>query len=223
MKIAVAIVVAALTLTACGSGETFPMASDEGLSKIRELVAEHVDTLKYKIYTVEWREDNRDRQLENILTHIDVYYIDADNNNYHLSFQLTDGKFTTDGPEKDDRPNYSYACTTPLSLNAIDFDYLQKIGEKADSLVMSDEEGKHLTLKSAGIFRFQVWPVSLSNVDRWNRSEEYRAESKQMQVQFELNYVDESESPEYQGRFTVTNYYTVAFTADAAGEVAIDD
>lgn len=223
MKIAVAIVIAALTLTACGSGETFPMASDEGLSKIKELVAEHVDTSKYKIYTVEWREDNRDRQLENILTHIDVYYLDADNNDYNLSFQLTNGKFTTDGPEKDDRPNYSYACTTPLSLNAIDFDYLQKIGEKADSLVMSDEEGKHLTLKSAGMFRFRVWPVSLSNVDRWNRSEEYRAESQQMQVQFELNYVDESESPEYQGRFTVTNYYTVAFTADAAGEVAIDD
>ena len=178
MKIAVAIVVAALTLTACGSGETFPMASAEGLAKIRELVAEHVNTSKYKIYMVEWREDSRDRQLENILTHIDVYYLDADNNDYYLSFQLTNGKFTTDGPEKDDRPNYSYACTTPLSLNAIDFDYLQKIGEKADSLVMSDEEGKHLTLKSAGIFRFQVWPVSLSNVDRWNRSEEYRAESK---------------------------------------------
>ena len=49
MKIAVAIVVAALSLTACGSGETFPMASEEGLSKIRELVAEHVDTSKYKI------------------------------------------------------------------------------------------------------------------------------------------------------------------------------
>lgn len=223
MKIAVAIVIAALTLTACGSGETFPMASDEGLSKIKELVAEHVDTSKYKIYTVEWREDNGDRQLENILTHIDVYYLDADNNNYHLAFQLTDGKFTTDGPEQDDRKINSYACTTPLNLNAIDFDYLQKIGEKADSLVMSDEEGKHLTLKSAGMFRFRMWPVSLSNVDRWNRSEEYRAESEQMQVQFELNYVNESESPEYQGRFTVTNYYTVAFTADASGEVAIDD
>ena len=223
MKIAVAIVVAALSLTACGSGETFPMASEEGLSKIRELVAEHVDTSKYKIYEVEWREDNRDRQLENILTSIDVYYIDADNNNYHLAFQLTNGKFTTDGPEQNDRQTNSYACSTPLDLAAIDFDYLQKIGEKADALVMSDEEGKKLTLKSAGMFRFRVWPVSLSNVDRWNRSEEYRAESKQMQVQFELNYVDESESPEYQGRFTVTNYYTVAFTADAAGEVAIDD
>ena len=86
---------------------------------------------------------------------------------------------------------------------------------------MSDEKGKHLTLKSAGIFRFQVWPVSLSNVERWNRSEEYREESKQMQVHFELNYVDESESPEYQGRFTMTNYYTVAFTANAAGEGTI--
>ena len=223
MKIAVAIVIAALTLTACGSGETFPMASDEGLSKIKELVAEHVDTSKYKIYMVEWREDNGDRQLENILTYIDVYYIDADNNNYHLAFQLTNGKFTTDGPEQDDRQINSYACSTPLSLDAIDFDYLQKIGEKADSLVMSDEEGKHLTLKSAGIFRFQVWPVSLSNVDRWNRSEEHRAESEQMQVQFELNYVDESETPEYQGRFTVTNYYTVAFTANADGEVSIDN
>ena len=164
VKIAVAIAVAALTLTACSSGETFPMASAEGLAKIRELVAEHVDTSKYKIYMVEWREDNRDRKLENILTHIDVYYLDADNNDYYLSFQLTNGKFTTDGPEQDDRQTNSYACSTPLDLAAIDFDYLQKIGEKADALVMSDEKGKHLTLKSAGIFRFQVWPVSLSNV-----------------------------------------------------------
>ena len=223
MKIAVAIVVAALSLTACRSGETFPMASEEGLAKIRELVAEHVDTSKYKIYEVEWREDNRDRQLENILTYIDVYYIDADNNNYHLAFQLTNGKFTTDGPEQNDRRTNSYACSTPLNLDAIDFDYIQKIGEAADALVMSDEEGKKLTLKSAGMFRFRVWPVSLSDVDRWNRSEEFRAESEELMVQFELNYVDESESPEYQGRFTVTNYYTVAFTADAAGEVAIDD
>lgn len=223
LKIFCAAAVASLTLAACSSGETLPMASTEGLAKIKELVAEHVDTSKYKIYTVEWREDNRDRKLENILTHIDVYYLDADNNNYHLAFQLTDGKFTTDGPEQDDRKINSYACTTPLNLDAIDFDYLQKIGEKADFLVMSDEEGKHLTLKSAGMFRFRMWPVSLSNVDRWNRSEEYRAESEQMQVQFELNYVDESESPEYQGRFTVTNYYSVAFTANAAGEVSIDN
>ena len=205
-KMAAAAAVAAFMLTACGSGETFPMVSDEGLSKIKELVAEHVDTSKYKIYTVEWREDNRDRKLENILTHIDVYYIDAADNNYHLAFQLTNGKFTTDGPEQNDRRTNSYACSTPLNLDAIDFDYIQKIGEAADALVMSDEEGKNLTLKSAGMFRFRVWPVS-----------------KQRQVQFELNYVDESESPEYQGRFAVTNYYTVAFTTDAAGEVAIDD
>ena len=120
MKIAVAIVVAALTLTACGSGEIYPMVSAEGLAKIRELVAEHVDTSKYKIYEVEWREDNRDRKLENILTHIDVYYIDADNNNYHLSYQLTDGKFTTDGPEQTiARPTPTHARRRSASMPSI--------------------------------------------------------------------------------------------------------
>ena len=223
MKAMIAIVVASLALTSCGSGETFPMASEEGIAKIKELVSANVDTSKYKIYELEWSEDNHDRKLENILTQISVYYIDADNNDYRLSFQLTDGKFTTDGPKQDDRQTYSYECSTPLSLDAINFDYIQKIGEGADSLVMSDEEGKNLTLKSAGIFRFRVWPVMLREVDRWNRSEEFREESKQLEVQFELNYVDKNESPEYQGRFTVTNYYTVAFMANAAGEVAIDD
>ena len=223
MKAMIAIVVASLALTSCGSGETFPMASEEGIAKIKELVSANVDTSKYKIYELEWSEDNHDRKLENILTQIAVYYIDADNNGYRLSFQLTDGKFTTDGPKQDDRQTYSYECSTPLSLDAINFDYIQKIGEGADSLVMSDEEGKNLTLKSAGIFRFRVWPVMLREVDRWNRSEEFREESKQLEVQFELNYVDKNESPEYQGRFTVTNYYTVAFMANAAGEVAIDD
>lgn len=223
MKAMIAIVVASLALTSCGSGETFPMASEEGIAKIKELVSANVDTSKYKIYELEWSEDNHDRKLENILTQIAVYYIDADNNGYRLSFQLTDGKFTTDGPKQDDRQTYSYECSTPLSLDAINFDYIQKIGEGADSLVMSDEEGKNLTLKSAGIFRFRVWPVMLREVDRWNRSEEFREESKQLEVQFELNYVDKNESPEYQGRFTVTNYYTVAFMANAAGKVAIDD
>lgn len=223
MKAMIAIVVVSLALTSCGSGETFPMASEEGIAKIKELVSANVDTSKYKIYELEWSEDNHDRKLENILTQISVYYIDADNNDYRLSFQLTDGKFTTDGPKQDDRQTYSYECSTPLSLDAINFDYIQKIGEGADSLVMSDEEGKNLTLKSAGIFRFRVWPVMLREVDRWNRSEEFREESKHLEVQFELNYVDKNESPEYQGRFTVTNYYTVAFMANAAGEVAIDD
>lgn len=223
MKIGVVIAIVAFALTACDSGETFTMTSDEGIAKIKELITTNVDTSKCKIYEVEWREDNRDRQLENILTYIDVYYIDADNNNYHLAFQLTNGKFTTDGPEQNDRQTNSYACSTPLDLAAIDFDYLQKIGEKADALVMSDEEGKKLTLKSVGMFRFRVWPVMLREVDRWNRSEEFCEESKQLEVQFEFNYIDENESTEYEGRFTVTNYYTVSFTANAAGEVSLDD
>ena len=85
MKIAAVAAVAALTLTACGSGETFTMTSDEGIAKIKELITTNVDTSKYKIYEVEWNEDGHDRKLENILTQIDVYYIDAENNDYNLS------------------------------------------------------------------------------------------------------------------------------------------
>ena len=214
---------AALSLTGCGSGETYPMASPEGLDRIKELIRTNVDTSKNKIYQVSWHEDRGDRKLENILTEVEAYYTDTENNDYRIAFTLTDGQFVTDGPKKSDRQYNSYECSTPLDLEAINLEYLKKICEEAEAMVKADEQGQKLTLRSAGMFRFRVWPVSLSNVDRWNRSEEYRAESQQLQVQFELNYVDESESPEYQGRFTVTNYYTVAFTADAAGEVAIDD
>ena len=223
MKIAAVAAVAALTLTACGSGETFTMTSDEGIAKIKELITTNVDTSKYKIYEVEWNEDGHDRKLENILTQIDVYYIDAENNDYNLSFLLTGGKFTTDGPKKSDRRTYSYECSTPLNLDAIDFEYLEKITEGAVSIVQSDEKGQRLSLKSAEMFRFRNWPVMLREVDRWNRSEEFREESKQLEVQFEFNYINENESTEYEGRFTVTNYYTVAFTADAAGEVSLDE
>lgn len=223
MKIGMVIAIAAFALTACGSGETFTMTSDEGIAKIKELIMTNVDTSKCKIYEVEWSEDGYDRKLENILTQIDVYYIDAGNNDYNLSFRLTDGKFTTDGPKKSDRQSYSYECSTVLDLDAINFEYLKRITEGAVSIVQSDEEGKELSLKSAEMFRFCVWPVMLREVDCWTRSEEFREDSKQLEVQFEFNYIDKSESPEYEGRFTVTNYYTVAFTANAVGEVTIDD
>ena len=62
MKIAAVAAVAALTLTACGSGETFTMTSDEGIAKIKELITTNVDTSKYKIYEVEWNEDGQDRK-----------------------------------------------------------------------------------------------------------------------------------------------------------------
>ena len=132
-------------------------------------------------------------------------------------------QFTTDGPKKSDRRTYSYECSTPLNLDAINFEYLEKITEGAVSIVQSDEKGQRLSLKSAEMFRFRNWPVMLREVDRWNRSEEFREESKQLEVQFEFNYINENESTEYEGRFTVTNYYTVAFTADAAGEVSLDE
>lgn len=214
---------AALSLTGCGSGETYPMASPEGLDRIKELIRTNVDTSKNKIYQVSWHEDRGDRKLENILTEVEAYYTDTENNDYRIAFTLTDGQFVTDGPKKSDRQYNSYECSTPLDLEAINLEYLKKICEEAEAMVKADEQGQKLTLRSAGMFRFRVWPVLLRETDRWNRSEEFREESKQLEVDFEFNFVDVNESPEYQGRSIVTNYYTVAFTANAAGEVSIDE
>lgn len=149
---------AALSLTGCGSGETYPMASPEGLDRIKELIRTNVDTSKNKIYQVSWHEDRGDRKLENILTEVEAYYTDTENNDYRIAFTLTDGQFVTDGPKKSDRQYNSYECSTPLDLEAINLEYLKKICEEAEAMVKADEQGQKLTLRSAGMFRFRVWP-----------------------------------------------------------------
>lgn len=213
---------AALSLTGCGSDETYPMASPEGLDRIKELIRANVDTSKNKIYQVSWHEDRGDRKLENILTEVEAYYTDTKQrlpDRVHAHRRSVRDRRA----QKSDRQYNSYECSTPLDLEAINLEYLKKICEEAEAMVKADEQGQKLTLRSAGMFRFRVWPVLLRETDRWNRSEEFREESKQLEVDFEFNFVDENESPEYQGRSIVTNYYTVAFTANAAGEVSIDE
>lgn len=80
------------------------MTSDEGIAKIKELITTNVDTSKYKIYEVEWNEDGHDRKLENILTQIDVYYIDAENNDYNLSVPAH-GRKVHDRRSEEKRPS----------------------------------------------------------------------------------------------------------------------
>ena len=143
MKIAVAAAVRASTLTACSSGETFPMASAEGTCQKSESSLQSTLTLRNTRFT--WWSGARTTVTANWRTSSrisTVYYLDADNNDYYLSFQLTNGKFTTDGPEQDDRQTNSYACSTPLDLAAIDFDYLQKIGEKGGCAGYVRREGQ---------------------------------------------------------------------------------
>lgn len=210
---------AAIALTGCGSTTTLGMASEESVAKIRELVTAHVDTTVNKIYEVAWYEDSGERKLENILSSIEISYIDPENDDYDLTIRLQDGDFVADEPRKSNRKINSYECSVPLDPAGIDAAYVRRITEAAALMVDAQEDGAEYELKSIGKYRFRVEPVHLSLADRWQRNEACRKEHGQLVVRFELNYVKPDEKPQFQGRYTTMNYYTIAFTADEAGAV----
>ena len=60
--------VAAISISSCSSANDCAMASDEGVAKIKELIKAHVDINECKIYRIEWKEDWKERKLENVLS-----------------------------------------------------------------------------------------------------------------------------------------------------------
>ena len=64
--------VAAISISSCSSANDCAMASDEGVAKIKELIKAHVDINECKIYRIEWKEDWKERKLENVLSQISV-------------------------------------------------------------------------------------------------------------------------------------------------------
>lgn len=211
-------------LSSCSSGNHLSMVSDEGVAKVKELVRANVDSTQNKIYRLEWQEDDRDRKLDNLLSTINISYIDKNNNDFLLTIHLEDGEFVVDEPIKSKRQLHAYEQSTPIDLNKIDAAYLQKVGTEADELFCTqNEEGDQYEVKSVERFCFRTDPVSLDRVDLWERDEEYRAEHQITKLTFELNYTKKGETPETKGRAVWTNYYTVPFVVNEQGEVTFDE
>jgi len=90
--------------------------------------------------------------------------------------------------------------------------------------VVAQPDGELYELKSVEMFSFGVDPVDLDYVDGWHRRDEAsRKEYERLNVSFQLNYIRKDEATQYNGRYTTTNYYTVPFRLDEAGEVYIAD
>ena len=135
-------------LSSCSSGNHLSMVSDEGVAKVKELVRANVDSTQNKIYRLEWQEDDRDRKLDNLLSTINISYIDKNNNDFSLTIHLEDGEFVVDEPIKSKRQLHAYEQSTPIDLNKIDAAYLQKVGTEADELFCTqNEEGDQYEVK----------------------------------------------------------------------------
>ncbi|MCP9612247.1 hypothetical protein [Coprobacter tertius] len=212
-----------VTITSCSlGGKDLAMASDEGMEKIKELVKTNINTEECKIYSLEWSEDSKDHKLENILSEINVRYIDKDNNDYDLTINYTDGKFMPEEPQKRKSINYSYQYTTPLDLNLLNAEEIIKKTSAGVELVAAQEDGGQYEFKSIEKYRFYITPVLKKYEQHWkNWSDERKRDYHIVQQSFELNFVRKDEHPEVKGRKVWTNYYTVPFAMNEKGNVEI--
>lgn len=217
-----AVCMATVALSSCSSGsDNIAMGSAEAIAKIKEVVKANVDPTVYKIYRLEWKEDSGKGKLNNVLSRIDVNYIDKENNDYDLTIELKDGEFVAQEAVKSPRPNYySYKLTTPLNVDELDAEKINKTLLEGAELVMEQENEEGYELKSVNNVVFSTDPVTENIEKGWDKwKDEYKAKYKKVNQKFELNFIKKDEHDQVIGKRLVTNYYTVSFVVDETGKV----
>lgn len=220
-----AISIATVTVSSCSfGGNDIAMVSDEGIAKVKEVVKTHVNPDEYKIYQLSWKEDGGDRKLDNILSQIDVRYIDKEGNNYDLSIDLEDGKFVPGEARKGNQAGfYSYNLTTPIDLEGLNAEKIRNILGEAGEVLSQQEDGDQYEFKSVESIDFYISPVRKSYEDRWDGwKDEDKAKYKQVEQKFEMNFTKKDERDEVRGKRIVTNYYTIPFIVNREGKVELE-
>lgn len=215
--------VAAISISSCSSANDCAMASDEGVAKIKELIKAHVDINECKIYRIEWKKDWKERKLENVLSQISVDYIDKEDNDYNLTINYTDGEFVPEEPRKGKSVLNSYEYTTAIEIDGMNAEKIRHNIASGGELVILQEEGKQYEFKSVEKYMLYMRPVPKDYEDRWKKwSDDYKQEYRQLRQMFELNFIKKDEPKEARGKHIWTNYYTVPFKTNEAGEVEIE-
>jgi len=212
--------VAAISISSCSSANDCAMASDEGVAKIKELIKAHVDINECKIYRIEWKEDWKERKLENVLSQISVDYIDKEDNDYNLTINYTDGEFVPEEPRKGKSVLNSYEYTTAIEIDGMNAEKIRHNIASGGELVILQEQYE---FKSVEKYMLYMRPVPKDYEDRWKKwSDDYKQEYRQLRQMFELNFIKKDEPKEARGKHIWTNYYTVPFKTNEAGEVEIE-
>lgn len=218
------VAVAALAFSSCSFlGKDYGMASEEGIAKIKELIAANVKLDECKIYRLEWKEDDNDRKLENILTQININYIDKSNDEYVINITNVKGDFVATEPDCMSDDKYSYEMTKGIDLNTITYDYIQKLTDDALEVFKQEEDSEIYELKSAEEYRFYVSPVSITTSPDKRNADWFKKSHETIDVSFALNFINKEENPEVKGRHIWTNYYSIPFTVDENGAVIYDE
>jgi hypothetical protein len=216
-----AVLVASMSVASCSfGGKDYAMASDESIAKIKELVKTYVDTEAYKVYRIEWKEDGGNRQLENVLTEIDVDYLDKDDYRYELTINYKDSEFVAEEPEKSRSVYDSYKCSTAIDLEKLNAGEIRENISKAGEMVVAQEDGDQYELKSVGKYVLYISTVAKRLEDKWGTwDDEYKKDYCRLQHNFDLNFVKKNEKSEVKAHRVWTNYYSFSFETDEGGEI----
>ena len=213
-----------LTAVSCSlGGKDYAMTSDESITKVKELVKANVDTETNKVYRIEWTEDEGNRKLENVLTQIEVDYLGNDDYEYELTINYRDGEFVAEKPEKGSAVYDSYKYSTAIDIDGLKAEDIRGNVEKAGELVAAQEDGALYEFQSVGKYVLYISPVPKKHEDKWEKwSDEYKNDYRQLQHNFDLNFVKKGEQSEVKGHRVWTNYYSISFETSKNGEIVIE-
>ena len=205
------------------SGGELVILQEEGEQYEFKSVEKYMDINECKIYRIEWKEDRQERKLENVLSQISVDYIDKKDNDYNLTINYTDGEFVPEEPRKGKFASNSYKYTTAIEIDGMNAEEIRHNIASGGELVILQEEGEQYEFKSVEKYMLYMRPVPKDYEDHWKKwGDDKKKEYRQLRQMFELNFIKKDEQKEVRGRHVWTNYYTVPFETNEAGEVEIE-
>lgn len=217
-----AVIVATVAISSCSSDESnISMASDKGIAKIKELIKANVNPDEYKIYSLSWKENDGDRKLDNLLSRIDVRYLDKNDNDYDISIILEKGKYVPQEARMG-KPYYSYKLTTPIDVEGLNAENIRKTLIEGSELVNLQEQEEQYEFRSIESIKFSLTPPDKNFEKKWDKwKDEEKTRYKQVKQEFELNFTKKGDRDKVIGKRIVTNYYTIPFVVDETGKVKI--
>lgn len=221
-KVSIIAVFTALIVSSCFSNTDYGMASEEGIDKIKELITTNIDLNEYKVFDIQWKEDYRERKLDNILSSIYIRYLDKKGNEYHMQIDLQNGEFIADKPKIVEKEFYSYDNSKEIKLDDINKEKVLNFLNEGYDLFKSQENTDNYESKSVEKFRLYYNPIPNKYVKLLDSREDYRIEYGKLFGEFEINFIKNDEQDKVAGKHIWTNYYTIPFIINADGKVELD-
>lgn len=209
----VAVAIAALVLTSCGSGfGKLAMDSEEAVNKVKDVVSGNIDTNEWKIVEIDWNEGTGDAAtLENNMNNGGIYVKMVKDNNqvFVQNFLGQLGWKPTDIDTDHWYEALDYEKITPIDVANLDVAGIMK--HIADAKAMIPEE-----YEFRSISRYEIKAGIPQNREGEG---EYTSATT---TDFTINVVEKGNETVSSAGTTSIIYYEIKFNVDADGNLTME-